>query len=66
MISGESFAISEGSLVNLQPKPASMHVLVKAGPRVCGQTVGVFHLNGVEIRPGQSLYLTGDCPELGQ
>ncbi|MCP9928611.1 alpha-amylase family glycosyl hydrolase [Cyanobium sp. CH-040] len=66
VISGESFPIRDGSLVDLQLKPASMHVLVNAGSRVCGQTVAVFQLNGVETRPGQSLCITGDCPELGE
>ena len=35
------------------------------GQRVEGPVVGVFQLNGYETKPGESVAITGDCPELG-
>lgn len=64
-ISGQEINIVSGKITNLPVESHSARVLSLPGQRVSGAAVGVFQLNGFRTQPGQSLAITGSCPELG-
>ncbi len=40
-------------------------VFSHVGERIKGQTIVRVQLNGVQAQPGETMVVTGDCPELG-
>jgi cyclomaltodextrin glucanotransferase len=64
-ISGELVDVINGKISGLPMKSHSARVLSRPGQRVTGPVVGVIQLNGFRTQPGQSLAITGSCPELG-
>jgi cyclomaltodextrin glucanotransferase len=65
ILSGESITVQQGGFAEIVMPAESARVISVLGRRVEGPVVGVFQLNGYETRPGESIALTGDCPELG-
>lgn len=58
--------VEEGYIHQLELEPKQVHVLSYVGERVKGKTVVRVQLNGVETQPGETVVVTGDCPELGK
>jgi cyclomaltodextrin glucanotransferase len=65
LISGQDVEVREGGIHDLPLPGGSVRVLERQGQRVHGPVVGVFQLNGYVTKPGESLAITGCCPELG-
>ena len=65
ILSGESITVQQGGFAEIVMPAESARVISVLGRRVEGPVVGVFQLNGYETRPGESIAITGDCPELG-
>ena len=66
VLSGDAIVVGQDGSAEIAIPAESARVLSLLGRRVEGPVVGVFQLNGYETRPGESLAITGDCPELGQ
>lgn len=64
-LTGERQQVQEGGLRGLALPAGSARVYSRMGQPVSGPVVGVFQLNGYRTSPGESLALTGSCPELG-
>ena len=65
ILSGESILVQQGGCAEIAIPAESARLLSLVGQRVEGPVVGVFQLNGYETKPGESVAITGDCPELG-
>jgi cyclomaltodextrin glucanotransferase len=65
ILSGIEVEVKNTKLYNLLLAPKQVMVLSLIGERMQGQTVARIQLNGVSTKPGQTLVVTGDCPELG-
>lgn len=57
--------VCAGSIDRLVLEQGQAIVLSKLGQPVMGQLVGVFQLNGYQAEFGESIAITGSCPELG-
>jgi len=65
ILSGESITVQKDGFAEIEMQPESARVISVLGKRVKGPVVGIFQLNGYKTKPGESIALTGDCPELG-
>jgi cyclomaltodextrin glucanotransferase len=65
MLSQRHFEVREGALRGLELGAREMVVLSYIGDRVKGNTVVRVQLNGVSTQLGETIVVTGDCPELG-
>jgi cyclomaltodextrin glucanotransferase len=66
ILTGEPVEIKDGKLTGFKIGAAQCRVFSFVGPRVEGKTIARLQLNGVTTRPGDSVFVIGDCPELGQ
>ena len=65
VISHNRLAVNDGNIYNLELGSKQVIVLSHVGERVKGQTIVRVQLNGVQTQPGETVVVTGDCPELG-
>ncbi|MFB2918466.1 alpha-amylase family glycosyl hydrolase [Aerosakkonema funiforme] len=65
IITKRHFHIQNGQLLGLELGSKETIVLSYLGEKVRGQTIVRAQLNGVATKPGESIVVTGDCPELG-
>ncbi|MFB2933975.1 alpha-amylase family glycosyl hydrolase [Aerosakkonemataceae cyanobacterium BLCC-F154] len=65
ILTGRQFEVKHGQLLGLELKRKEMIILSYLGDRVKGKTIVRAQLNGVQTRLGETIVVTGDCPELG-
>lgn len=65
VMSSTKLEVTDGQLQNLELGSKQVIVLSHVGERVKGQTIVRVQLNGVDTKPGETIVVTGDCPELG-
>ena len=65
IISHRRFEVRDGAISSLHLGEKDVIVLSYIGDRVQGQTLVRVQLNGKATQLGESLVVTGDCPELG-
>lgn len=65
MVTKRRFEVQDGKLLGLELGAKEMIVLSYIGERVKGKTIVRVQLNGVVTRLGETIVVTGDCPELG-
>ncbi len=65
MITHRRFDIKNGQLFGLSLASKEMIVLSYLGDRLQGQVIVRAELNGLRTQPGETVVVTGDCPELG-
>ncbi|MGL5033355.1 MAG: alpha-amylase family glycosyl hydrolase [Microcystaceae cyanobacterium] len=65
ILSQRSFEVKNGNLSGLNLDSKEVIVLSYIGDRVQGQTIVRVQINGITTQPGESVVVTGDCPELG-
>jgi cyclomaltodextrin glucanotransferase len=65
MLTQRHFEVKDGKLLGLALGSKDMIVLSYIGDRVKGQTIVRAQLNGVATKLGETIVVTGDCPELG-
>jgi len=66
VLTGEAAEIKEGKLKGFKIGAAQCRVFSFVGPRIEEKTIARLQLNGVFTRPGDSVLVIGDCPELGR
>lgn len=57
--------VTDGHLHNLEIGAKEIIILSHVGERIKGQTIVRVQLNGVQTQPGETIVVSGDCPELG-
>lgn len=65
IVTRRSFEVKEGKLSGLFLDYQDVIVLSYIGDRVQGKTIVRVQLNGIKTKLGESIVVTGDCPELG-
>lgn len=65
VVTHNKYEVRDGKLYNLPMDARGVIVLSHVGERVKGQTIVRVQLNGVRTQPGETIVVTGDCPELG-
>ncbi len=65
IVTHRSFEVKEGKLSGLFLDYQDVIVLSYIGDRVQGKTIVRVQLNGIKTKLGESIVVTGDCPELG-
>jgi cyclomaltodextrin glucanotransferase len=65
LLTGKKIEVKNGQLNQLTIGAAECHVFSFIGERVEGKTIARLQLNGLVTRPGDSVIVCGDCPELG-
>lgn len=65
MLTKRFFEVKDGKLFGLQLGSKEMIVLNYIGERVKGKTIARVQVNGLSTQPGESIVVTGNCPELG-
>jgi cyclomaltodextrin glucanotransferase len=65
MLTRRRFEVKDSKLLGLALGSKDMIVLSYIGDRVRGQTIVRAQLNGVSTKPGETVVVIGDCPELG-
>lgn len=59
------YEVVNGKIAELNLEERGAIVFSHVGERVKGQTIVRAQLNGVHTQPGETIVITGDCPELG-
>lgn len=65
ILTNRSFMIQNGTLNNLSLAHKEVIILSYIGEKVKGKTIARVQLNGVKTELGETIVVTGDCPELG-
>jgi cyclomaltodextrin glucanotransferase len=65
ILSGEKVVFKDRKLVGYKIGTGQARIFSFVGKRVEGKTVARLQLNGVFTKPGDSVVVIGDCPELG-
>ena len=65
LLSGETVQIENGQLSGFKIGAAQTRIFSFVGKRVEGKVVARLQLNGLVPKPGDSVVVIGDCPELG-
>lgn len=65
LLTKRRFEVKHGKLLGLHLGAKEMIVLSYIGERVKGKTIARVQLNGVATKLGETIVVTGDCPELG-
>jgi cyclomaltodextrin glucanotransferase len=65
VLSHRKFTVENGILTNLELGERDAIVLSRVGERAKGQILVRAQLNGVQTKPGETIVVIGDCPELG-
>ncbi|UBF28484.1 cyclomaltodextrin glucanotransferase [Kovacikia minuta CCNUW1] len=66
VLSRRKFEVKNGKIYNLKLDARDAVVISHMGERVRGQTIVRIQLNGLATQPGETVVVTGDCPELGE
>lgn len=66
LISGRVIRIAEGNIIGLGLEGKDVLVLSYVGRPVTAKSVVRLQVNGVATDPGETVAVTGDCPELGE
>lgn len=64
-LTNRPFMVENGVLSNLSIAHKEVIILNYFGDRVKGKTIARVQLNGIETELGETIVVTGDCPELG-
>ena len=65
VLTRRKFEVIDGNITNLELADKEAIVISNVGERVKGQTIVRVQLNGVDTHPGDTVVVTGNCPELG-
>lgn len=65
ILSRRKLEVTDGHLHNLEIDAKEVIILSHVGERIKGQTIVRVQLNGVQTQPGETIVVSGDCPELG-
>lgn len=65
VLSRQKYEVKDGQLHNLELASKQVIIISHVCERVKGQTIVRAQLNGVLTQPGETIVVTGDCPELG-
>ena len=65
ILTREKYEVVDGKIAHLDLAERGVIVFSHVGERVKGQTIVRVQLNGVQTLPGETIVVTGDCPELG-
>lgn len=65
ILTHRSVEIRDGKLLGLHLAEKEMIILSYVGERVKGQVIARVQLNGIHTKPGETVVVIGDCPELG-
>lgn len=65
VLTRRKFEVVDGNITDLELGAKEAIVISKVGERVKGQTIVRVQLNGVDTQPGETIVVTGNCPELG-
>ncbi|MGQ4650355.1 alpha-amylase family glycosyl hydrolase [Lyngbya aestuarii] len=65
VLSRQKYEVIDGQLQNLELDSKQVIIISHVGERVKGQTIVRVQLNAVDTQPGETIVVTGDCPELG-
>lgn len=65
VVTHNKYEVKDGKIYNLELGARGAVVLSHVGERAKGQTIVRVQLNGVQTQPGETIVITGDCPELG-
>ena len=65
IVTKRQFQVRGGKLLNLELRTKEPIILSYIGDRVKGKTIARVQLNGITTQPGETVVVTGDCPELG-
>jgi len=66
ILTGERIEIKEGKLTGFKIGAGQCRIFSFVGKRVEGKVVARLQVNGVFTKPGDSVVVIGDCPELGK
>lgn len=61
----KEFTVKHGKISRLKLESQELIILSYIGERVKGKTIVRVQINGIQTQPGQTVVVTGDCPELG-
>jgi len=65
VLTRSKFEVSDRKILSLELPARGAIVISHVGERIKGQTIVRVQLNGVQTHPGETIVVTGDCPELG-
>ncbi len=65
LLTKRTFTVDNGKLLGLELGSREIIILSYIGDRFLGQTIARVQLNGISTQPGETVVVTGDCPELG-
>jgi cyclomaltodextrin glucanotransferase len=65
VVTRNQYEVKNGKIDNLQLAERGIIVFSHVGERINGETIVRVQLNGVNTQPGETIVVTGDCPELG-
>ena len=65
VLTRRKFEVKDGKIYSLKLETKDAIVISHVGERVKGQTIVRVQLNGVNTLPGETVVITGNCPELG-
>ncbi|MBD2164012.1 cyclomaltodextrin glucanotransferase [Calothrix membranacea FACHB-236] len=65
VVTRNKYEVKDGKIHNLVIAERGVIVFSHVGERIKGQTIVRVQLNGVQTQPGETIVVTGDCPELG-
>jgi cyclomaltodextrin glucanotransferase len=65
ILTRRKFTVENGAIQNLELAAKDAIVISHVGERVKAQTIVRVQLNGVDTQPGETIVVTGNCPELG-
>ena len=65
VVTRNKYEVKDGKIQNLVLAERGVIVFSHVGERIKGQTIVRVQLNGVQTQPGETIVVTGDCPELG-
>ena len=65
ILTKRQFQVRDGKLLNLELSSKEIVIISYIGDRVKGKTIARVQVNGITTQPGETVVVTGDCPELG-
>ncbi|MEI9999818.1 MAG: carbohydrate-binding module family 20 domain-containing protein [Verrucomicrobiota bacterium] len=66
ILTGEKIVVKDGRLAGFKIGAAQARIFSFVGRRMDGKTVARLQVNGIFTKPGDSVIVIGDCPELGR
>ncbi|MDZ8235770.1 MAG: alpha-amylase family glycosyl hydrolase [Nostoc sp. ChiQUE01a] len=65
VVTRNKYEVKDGKIYDLVLEERGVIVFSHVGERIKAQTIVRVQLNGVQTQPGETIVVTGDCPELG-